>query len=222
MPETATAPAIDAVTRTVDLMPEDDRLHVRTTLRTNLAVPAARVWPLLTDPAELATWYGPVQGDLREGGAFTALGGASGRILRVEEPHRLSLTWEYAGQADPLELFLDPEDDGTTELRLVHEVTMAQEVFDRFGPGATAVGWDLALLGLAARTEGWRTTCQALVPVPGPAWLVSEEGREYVRAWSIRWAAASIAAGTDETAARRAEAETTRAYGGETAAVPAS
>ena len=38
-------------------------------------------------------------------------------------------------------------------------------------------------------------------------WQRSEEGRRYLRAWSVRWAAEAVAAGMDEDAARRTESE---------------
>ena len=37
-----------------------------------------------------------------------------------------------------------------------------------------------------------------------------EEGRRYLRAWSVRWAAEAVAAGVDEGVARRVEAEALR------------
>lgn len=208
------APAIDAVRRAVDIEQGDEAAHVTVSLTTNLSQAPVQLWPRLTDPAELAKWYGPVQGDLREGGSFAAPGGAHGRVLEAAAPHQLSLTWEYGNSVDALEIRLDPEDDGTTELELTHTSDLAPEVFEEFGPGAIAVGWEIALMGLAAYTDGWHHTCQGDVPVPGPLWLASGQAAEYVRGWSIRWAAASIAAGTDEELARRGEAATARAYGG--------
>lgn len=213
MTPTQPPPAIDAVRRSLDLTPEDGAVRTVLTLTTPYDPAPAQLWPLLTRPEALAAWYGPVSGDLREGGRFQAPGGAGGTIEEVEAPHRLELGWEYGGVTTPLSLRLDPEDDGTTSLRLRHTLLIDDATFARFGPGAMAVGWEIALLGLAAATDGWRTTCLGSVPAPSPSWLAGEEGAAYVRAWSVRWAAAAVAAGVDEETARRGEQETAAAYG---------
>jgi uncharacterized protein YndB with AHSA1/START domain len=209
----AAASLVDAVRRTVDIEHGPDSVRLASTLATTLAPAPVRLWPMLTDPARLVQWYGPVTGDLQEGGSFRAPA-AGGRILEVEAPHSLRLTWEYEGREDALRLRLDPVDDGSTALELVHVTEVDPEVFSRFGPGALAVGWDLALLGLAAYSRGWEDMCGREVPLPTPTWLASEEGAAFVRAWSIRWAAASTAAGTDPDLARAGEIATTAAYGG--------
>lgn len=178
------------------------------TLTTNLDLAPAQLWPLLTGPGELARWFGPVTGELREGGSFTAPGGAHGRILEVEAPHRLTLSWALAGGEDPLLIRLDPEDDGTTRLRLRHTALVDVDEFERTGPGALAIGWELALLALAAETDGWRSSCLSAVPRPTREWRQGPQADAYLRAWSVRWAAEAIAAGVDEGVARRGEAET--------------
>jgi uncharacterized protein YndB with AHSA1/START domain len=226
---TAPAATVDAVQRTVEIIregpdgqDEPDQvqapaagrpLQVRTTLVTQLALAPADLWPMITDPSLLARWYGPVGGDLREGGRFTAAGGTGGRIETVEAPHLLELSWGPEEASGPLVLRLDPTDEGTTELALSHTVTLDPDVFAQYGPGAWALGWDIALLGLAGFSNGWAQDPQMAVPTPTPVWLASPAGAEYVRAWSIRWAAASVAAGTDEDLARRGEAASSAAYG---------
>lgn len=180
------------------------------TLTTNLDLSPAQLWPLLTRPEQLARWFGPVTGELHEGGRFEAPGGVQGVILAAEEPHRLTLSWARAGGEDPLLIRLDPEDDGTTLLRLRHTVLVDVEEFERTGPGPLAIGWELALLALAAETDGWHSSCLNAVPTPTPQWRRGPEAAAYLRAWSVRWAAEAIAAGVDESTARRGEAETVR------------
>lgn len=208
----ATPDGVDAVRRGVELLEVDGGVRVETSLTTTFGASPAELWPLLTRAPRLARWYGPVTGRLVEGGEFSTVAGAHGRILEVEAPHRLHLTWEYADRVDDLQISLDPQDDGTSEFRIIHRGDVPRETFDAYGPGAMAIGWDIAVLGLAAATGGWRAL-RLDVPAPGPVWLASEEGQSWVRAWSIRWAAASVAAGTDDEVARHAEMETTRAYG---------
>ena len=216
MTATESLPALDAVRRELEIdeqAPEDaPQVRAVLTLTTTLDPAPARLWPLLTRPAELRDWYGPVEGDLVEGGRVTAPDGGVRRVLGMQEPHRLSLAREEGAAEDHLLIRLDPEDDGTTQLTLRHTVLVPRERFERGGPGDLALGWELALLALAAHTDGWRDGCLAEAPVPTAAWRRSEEGRRYLRAWSVRWAAAAVAAGMDEGAARRAEAETVRSH----------
>lgn len=213
MTVTESLPGIDAVRRALEIDVQDAQVRTTLDLTTNIALAPAQLWPLLTTADGLASWYGPVTGELEVGGRYTAPGGASGRILDVAVPHKLSLTWEYGENADPLQIHLDPEDDGTTLLRLRHVAGIPREVFDRFGPGAAAVGWEIALLGLAAATDGWRASCMEPVPAPTPLWLASSDGAAHVQAWAVRWAAEAVAAGVDEETARRGERETAAAYG---------
>ncbi|MGO2606780.1 MAG: SRPBCC domain-containing protein, partial [Brachybacterium tyrofermentans] len=101
MAVTESLPVVDAVRRELEIheQVQDGRPVVRAsmTLTTNITRSPAQLWPLLTRPELLAGWFGPVVGDLREGGAFEAPRGARGRVLAVEAPHRISLTWEHGG-----------------------------------------------------------------------------------------------------------------------------
>lgn len=216
MAVTQSPTVVDAVRRELEIeeQADDGRTVVRTTatLTTNIARAPAQLWPLLTDPEHLAGWFGPVTGELREGGRFAAPHGAHGSVFQVEPPHLISLTWEQDGAVDPLLIRLDPEDDGTTSLRLRHTTLSEPERFDRIGPGLRALDWEIALLRLAAVTDGWRTSCLTDVPTPTPEWLAGPEGRELLRAWSVRWAAEAVAAGVDEDTARQGERATTSAY----------
>ncbi|MDO5661790.1 MAG: SRPBCC domain-containing protein [Brachybacterium sp.] len=220
MTETEVPPAIDAVRRLVEIDPGAETIRMVTRISTGFGLAPAQLWPHLTRADHLAAWYGPVQGELEVGGRYEAIGGARGSIVRAAPPHYLELTYEYGNNVDSLVIRLDPEDDGTTKLSLRHTLEVPRELFAQYGPGAGAVGWEIALLGLAAHVDGWREV-GITPPTPTPAWLTGEEGAAFVRAWSIRWAAASIAAGTDEQIARRGEQEITRAYGGERGGVSA-
>lgn len=202
-------PAIDAVRRELEIdeqiLEGTRRVRAILTLTTSLDPAPAQLWPLLTRPGELAEWFGPVAGDLHEGGAFIAPRGAHGRVLVSQEPHRLSLTWADGGDEGTLALRLDPEDDGSTLLVLRHSALLDAEEFERTGPGVIALRWEVALLALAARTSGWDSSCLLEAPVPSPDWLRSPEGRAHLRSWSVRWAAAAVAAGVGERVARRGE-----------------
>ena len=173
MTVTESPSVVDAVRRGLEIhehTSSDGHRQVRAalTLTTNVERAPAQLWALLTRPDELARWFGPVTGELHEGGRFDAPDGASGSILEIEEPHRISLSWAQGGAEDPLLIQLDPEDDGTTLLRLRHTVLVDAEDFERTGPGALAIGWEIALLALAAHTDGWRGSCLHDGPRPPP------------------------------------------------------
>lgn len=212
MTVTESLPFVDAVRRGLVVEEQDTQVRTALTLTTNIAESPAQLWPLLTRRSELARWYGRVTGELVEGGTFRVPSGAQCRVLEAAEPHKLSLTWDFAGSVDPVQIRLDPEDDGTTSLRISHTTMIPREVFDRYGAGAAAISWEIALLSLASVTDGWRTCGVPDVPFPSPEWLQSVQGSEHVRAWSVRWAAQAVAAGVDEAVARRAETETVRAF----------
>jgi uncharacterized protein YndB with AHSA1/START domain len=134
MTVTESLPALEAVRRELEIDEQAPGGHPQVravlTLTTTLDLAPARLWPLLTRPAELAAWYGPVEGDLAEGGGCTAPDGVRGRVLEVEEPHRLTLVREQDGAESLFVLRLDPEDDGTTQLSLRHTVLVTRERFD--------------------------------------------------------------------------------------------
>lgn len=171
----------------------------------------ADLWDALTSRERIPRWFLPVSGDLRPGGRYSFERNASGEILRCEPPHRLGITWEYGGQVSWVDVRLSEVGDEQTLLVLEHEAHVPPEMWDQFGPGAVGVGWDQAMLGLAAHLAGGAP----LDPEAAAAWQLSEEGKRFAAASSDAWAAASIAAGTDEAAAREAAARTTAFYTGE-------
>jgi len=122
--------------------PEGRRLELRTTV----AAPPDRLWTLLTDPGELARWWGPAgfsipeaRVDLRVPGGYRFTmqppGGAafhlSGEFREVDPPRRLSYTfrWEEPTPDDRetlVELSLKEEGEGT-EVRLAQGEFATQE-----------------------------------------------------------------------------------------------
>jgi uncharacterized protein YndB with AHSA1/START domain len=177
--------------------------------------PPEDLWDACTNPERISRWFVPISGDLRPGGRYEFQGNASGTIERCEPPHRVDATWEYGGQMSWVELRLIPEAEGRTRFALEHISHVDDEMWAQFGPGAVGVGWDHGLLGLTLHLAGGRDQ-----PDRGAveAWQASDEGRQFVRLASERWAEASIAAGTDPAAAQEAAARTTDAYTGEPAA----
>ena len=176
--------------------------------------PPEDLWDACTDPARISRWFLPITGDLRPGGRFEFQGNASGTIERCEPPHSVDATWEYGGQISWIELRLTPEPGGRSRFALEHIAHVEDELWDQFGPGAVGVGWDQGVLGLTLHLAGGaeRPDREEV-----EAWQASDGGRRFVSLSRERWAAASIAAGTDAARAQAAAARTTDFYTGQPA-----
>jgi hypothetical protein len=66
------------------------------------------------------------------------------------------------------------------------------EHWEKYGPGATGVGWNLGLVGLALHLS--RIGAE---PFDEAACFASPEGRAFIAGSSEQWGRAAIAAGTD-------------------------
>jgi uncharacterized protein YndB with AHSA1/START domain len=168
------------------------------------------VWDAITTPERIARWFLPVSGDLREGGTYQLEGNAGGEIRVCDPPRHLLLTWIFGEPPGPEDssmvgVRLAPDDAGGTVLTLEHVAVFPPEMWDRYGPGAVGVGWDLALIGLAAHLAG--------VELGDPATLESEPAmRACMTASAEAWGAALRASGADDETVARTTAETTAFY----------
>jgi uncharacterized protein YndB with AHSA1/START domain len=130
-----------------------------------LPYPIERVWTAITDPAELAKWFGDsAEVDLRPGGAamfgwsqYNARGPA---VVETVDPPRRFAFWWISGQGDTVEphnrtlvdFTLEPADGGT-RLRLV------ESGFAALADGETkrsdnSEGWTMELGELEAYLRG--------------------------------------------------------------------
>ena len=212
------ADAISAVDRRVET-----RLHEGKPARVVIATrtydtTVDDLWDAVTSPQRIPRWFLPISGELRLGGRYQFQGNAGGTITRCEPPRVVGLTWEFGGDVTWVEVTLEETSDERARLRLEHIARVTEPRWDEFGPGAVGVGWDSGLFGLANYIAGY--------PNPGPreamAWLGSPDGKRFVRLSSDDWCRASIADGTEASAARAAAARTTAAYTGEPAPDAAS
>jgi uncharacterized protein YndB with AHSA1/START domain len=169
------------------------------------------LWDALTNAERIPRWFLPVTGELRLGGRYQFEGNAGGEITRCEPPRLLAVTWEYGGGTSWLTVTLTANAAGGTGLELEHVAHVEDGRWDRFGPGAVGVGWDLALMGLARHLASGAPVDRA----DAMAWLMSDEGKAFMRALSEAWGRASIVAGTDPAAANAAVARTSAFYCGE-------
>ena len=181
-------------------------------LRRRYRAELADVWDACTNPDRIPRWFLPVTGDLRLGGRYQLVGNAGGEVVACEPPHRLRVTWEMGESVGPpseVEVRLTAAPDGETDFELTHIAAVDPEFWDRFGPGAVGVGWDLGLLGLAQHVEGG-----GVIGPDAEAWQRSPAARECMTRSSAAWRAAHLESGADPAAAASAERNTTAFYTG--------
>jgi uncharacterized protein YndB with AHSA1/START domain len=108
-----------------------------------------RVFRALTEPAELARWFGVgAEIDLRPGGALAFIfraGRETGTVLAVEPPRRFAFSWG-APHATEATFLLEPRDGGTL-LRLTETGFGGGDDWDRIYADNTS-GWDEELAHL--------------------------------------------------------------------------
>ncbi|HWG97925.1 MAG TPA: SRPBCC family protein [Pilimelia sp.] len=167
------------------------------------------VWDAITSAERLSRWFLPVTGDLRPGGRYQLQGNAGGEILRCEPPRLLKVSWLFGPDAkdgtSEVEVRLSPGPDGDTEFELVHAALVDDVFFPTYGPGATGVGWDLGLIGLAVHLAGGEIADPS-------AFESSPEAREFSRRSAAAWGAAHLAAGGDPEQVAAAVEATTKFY----------
>lgn len=200
----ATTRAVENVTR--DGQPAKDVIAARV-----YDTDIADLWDAVTDGTRLARWFAPVSGELRLGGHYAVEGNASGTITACEAPRHFAGTWEFMGHVSWIEVFLEPEGEGT-RLEIHHIAPHPNPHWDQYGAGAAGVGWELGLLGLAEHLN--RPADDVRAEGLG-GWETSGEAKELVRAASADWGRASSDGGDDPAQARLAAEATRRFYSGE-------
>lgn len=166
------------------------------------------LWDAVTNPQRLARWFTPVSGDLRRGGHYQLEGNAGGTITGCDPPRFLNVTWEFGDGISQVEVIITPGAGETASLKLSH-VSPFDDFWQQFGPGATGVGWDLGMLGLAIHLSD-----------SGPdrldeeAFATSPEAAAFVTGSSDAWRRAAIESGEDPARATAVADRTTAFYTG--------
>lgn len=155
------------------------------------------VWDALTNAERIPRWFLPITGELRVGGRYQLEGNAGGVVERCEPPRAFDATWEFGGGASWIEVRLAEEGAGT-RFTLTHIALVDDETWEQYGPGATGIGWDGALLGLTLHLA----TGAANDPAEAVAWSMTEQGIGFNRLSGERWHDADVAAGNDPEVAR--------------------
>ncbi len=168
------------------------------------------LWEALTTPERLVRWFAQVDGELRLGGKFQVKNNASGTITACIPQRSFSATWEFGGSVSWVNVALASTHDGGAHLTLEHLCPLNPH-WDKFGPGAVGIGWELGLLGLGMhlRSQAVRDTFDE------HAFGVSEEGKDFVSQTGAGWIAADIKGGEDAAEATKRGQLTIHFYRGE-------
>ncbi|MER7577221.1 SRPBCC family protein [Streptomyces sp. NPDC126514] len=180
-------------------------------LRRSYDAEVADVWDAVTSPERIARWFLPVSGEFKVGGRYQLEGQAGGEILQCDEPNLLRVSWLFGpdpGFSEVL-LRLTPEGEERTLLELEHVAVVPAEFWGQYGPGATGVGWDMILLGLALHLRGG-----GLSPEQAQEWAMSDEGKACTTLSGELWGAAYAASGADAEIVGSTTRATIAAYTG--------
>lgn len=204
---------LEAVDRHLTVTDIEDGVHVVATMSQTYDTTVDDLWQACTTPERLARWFGPVTGDLKQGGYYQIEGNANGTIEQCQRPMSFRITWEFAENVSWVSVHIVPTDDDGARFTLEHRAETPQEFWQTYGPGATGVGWELAFLGLANYLAD-----RSAVPAESiPKWEQTNEAHEFIAGSSTAWADAWIAAGEPEDSARGAEQRTTAFHTGQEA-----
>lgn len=191
------ADQIHEVLRTVDSTASDPVIAVAQTFATT----PDDLWEACTDPARLARWFEPIEGDLSLGGRYElGFSGTEGTIERCERPMLLAITWEYGDDASRVVVTI-ARAEGGARLTIAH-ASPRDDHWEAYGPAAGGMGWDESLLALALHlADDERSTPDAM-----EALFESDEGRAFAEASAAAWQRAFIDAGADPAEAEAAAA----------------
>lgn len=200
---------LGAVERSVSSLERGGKPARAVTLARSYDTTLEDLWDAVTNRDRIPRWFLPISGDLEVGGRYQLQGNAGGKITACKPPSHLALTWEFGGDVSWVELRLAADGPGRARLTLTHTAHLSKH-WEEFGPGATGVGWDLGVLGLAlyvVRPDEPK--------LDEEAFFGSAEGKQFIRGSSEAWGKAAIASGTDAETALASASRTTAFYTGE-------
>ncbi len=197
-----------AAERSVAVLRRDGKPAHAVMLARSYATPVDNLWDAVTNGERIPRWFAEVSGELELGGRYQLKGNAGGRITTCEPLSHFALTWEFGGSVSWVEVRLADDDVGRVRLALTH-TELHSPHWDTYGPGATGVGWELGLFGLANHID------QPDAPiVDEEAFAASPEGKALITGSCEGWGEAAICAGENAEAAREAAGRTAAFYTG--------
>lgn len=199
---------LGAVNRSVASLERDGRAARAITLARSYPTRAGDLWDALTNPERIPRWFLPISGELELGGRFQFEGNAGGEITACDPPSDLELTWEFGEFVSWVEVGVSDDGTGRARLTLTH-IQHTSDHWTQYGAGATGVGWEMGLVGLALHLA------DPTAPKPDPAeFAASADGRALLVGSSEAWGEAAIAGGADPETARERAGRTTAFYTG--------
>jgi uncharacterized protein YndB with AHSA1/START domain len=201
---------MNAMTRVVKNLERDGKPAKAVLASCIYETDAADLWDALTNKERLPRWFSSVSGDFELGGRFHVENNASGTITECVPNQKIAATWEFGGGISWITVTLSPEGN-RTRLQLEH-VSHIDPHWERFGPGAVGVGWDLGFMGLARHIA---EPSAARPPEADESWFATAEAKDFIRGSSDDWGRAAIAAGEPEEHALEAAENTRKFYTGE-------
>ncbi len=202
---------LGAVERSVSSPEREGRPARAITLSRSYATTVEDLWDAVTNADRIPRWSIPISGNLELGGRYQLEGNAGGSITECEPLSHFALTWEFAGDVSWVNISVSEDGGGRARLTLTHTMQHSAH-WDEYGPGATGVGWELALLGLHLHIT------RPDDPMPDEIeFATSPDGRAFIAGSSDEWAHAAIVAGAEDDAVQAAANRTTAFYTGEPA-----
>jgi uncharacterized protein YndB with AHSA1/START domain len=212
---------IEAVDRAVAVEEIDGRSMRVQTLGQTYRASIDDVWHALTTLDRIPRWFLPISGELSVGGRYQLEGNAGGVVEECSPPvdgvAQFRVTWEFGGGPPTwLTIKLSSLAAESTRLDLIftgNADELPEEMWQQFGPAATGMGWDSGLLGLALYVEN---ASDGISPEEAAAWVMTDEGKQFMRLAADAWAQAHIADGGEPEAAMAAATTTYLMYTGQT------
>ena len=203
------ARALGLVTRSVRSFEKDGRPASAVTLTRLYDTDVDDLWDAVTSSERIPRWFLPVEGELRPGGKYQLKGNAGGTITACTPPTHFAATWEFGGAVSWIDVTLAAV---RSQARLTLEHTaIIEDHWNRFGPGAVGIGWDLAIAGL----ERYVATGAAVDHATAEAWMGSPAGKDFMTNSGCYWRAAHVASGVDPDTAKQSSDRTIAFYRGE-------
>lgn len=196
------------ISRRVVSFKQDSKPMRKVLLTCDFAETKKVLWQSLTDSEKLEKWFQPVTGELSLNRRFQIQDNASGSVISCQEGESFSITWEFASDVSWVDVSLVELEHGSVRLSISHTMNFTEH-WTHYGPGATGVGWELSLYGLAFfLLHPDKQKFDEMEFVSSPL------GRSVIEGSSEGWAEAGIASGIEPTHAQQAAKRTTVFYTG--------
>ena len=205
---------LSAVKRSVSLLERSEQPASAITLIRDYTTSIDDLWSAVTNAKRIPLWFLPISGNLTLNGRYQLEGNAGGLIEACKRPSHLALTWEFGGDTSWVEVYFAKNGAKNSKLTLTHTALLSEH-WNKYGPGATGVGWDLSLTGLAMYLA------QPNEPKPDEvAFTTSPEGKKFIKGSSEAWGHSAIESGMDPDTTHLAVKHTTAFYTGESLDTP--